>query len=103
MTLLIFSAPYPCYARENLDQKTVVDGNTQFACDLYQKLKDIEGNLFLSPYSISAPLAMAYAGAREKTAEQMAGTMHFSLEQEQLHPAFGELRAKLDAVKKKDM
>jgi hypothetical protein len=44
--------------------KSTVDGNTAFALDLYQRLKDQPGNLFFSPYSISASLAMTYAGAR---------------------------------------
>jgi serpin B len=45
------------------DVKSVVDGNTFFALELYQKLKDQPGNLFFSPYSISSALAMTYAGA----------------------------------------
>src|SRR5262249_40286269 len=44
-------------------QTTLVKGNTQFALDLYGKLRDKEGNLFFSPYSISSALAMTYAGA----------------------------------------
>ena len=101
VTLWILSASYACLAGEDSDQRTVVEGNTHFACDLYQELKDAEGNLFLSPYSISEALAMVYAGARENTAEQMAETMHFSLEQKKLHPTFGELRTTLNAVQEK--
>ena len=44
---------------------------------------------------------MVYAGARENTAEQMAETMHFSLEQKKLHPTFGVLRTTLNAVQEK--
>jgi serine protease inhibitor len=101
--LMVFSLSYPCLAWKNVDpyRKTVVDGNTKFACDLYQGLKETEENLFLSPYSISAALSMAYAGARDHTAKQMAETMHFSLKQKKLHSAFGELRAALTAVQQK--
>jgi len=81
--------------------KIVVEGNTAFALELYQKLSSTEGNLFLSPYSISTALAMTYAGARENTATQMAETLHFSLEQQQLHPAFAKLESHLNAVQKK--
>lgn len=84
------------------DLKTVVDGNTRFALDLYSKLKEREGNLFLSPYSISSALAMTYAGARGRTASQMAETLHFSLPSEQLHSAFAELKARLGEVQSKD-
>jgi len=101
VTLSMFLAFYPCFAQEISDLKAVVDGNTKFALNLYQKLKDTEGNLFLSPYSISTALAMTYAGARDNTAKQMAETMHFSLDQKQLHPAFAELRVTLNAVQQR--
>ena len=60
-----------------------------------RRLEKKEGNLFYSPYSISLALAMTYAGARGETAEQMADTLKFLLEQERLHPAFNWLDAEL--------
>ena len=73
----------------------LVAGNTGFALNLYRLLAEGEaGNLFLSPYSISQALAMAYAGARGDTAAQMAETLGFTLEGERLHAAM----AALDAV-----
>ena len=67
-------------------------GNSAFAFDLYQKLsQEGDGNLFYSPYSISAALAMTYAGARGETEKEMADTLHFALPQERLHPAFNTL------------
>lgn len=69
----------------------LAEGNTAFAFDLYQRLRAQEGNLFYSPYSISAALAMTYAGARGDTAEEMAETLNFTLPQEDLHPAFNAL------------
>ncbi len=71
----------------------LVQGNTQFALDLYQQLRDQEGNLFLAPHSISTALAMTYAGARGETAAQMAAVLHYALEQDALHPTFAELLA----------
>ena len=76
---------------------TLVHGNTAFACALYKQLSADEGNLFVSPYSISAALAMTYAGARGETAAQMAGALHFDLAPDRLHPAFGELQRALVA------
>jgi len=70
---------------------TLVSGNSTFAFDLYQALRDEDGNLFYSPYSISLALAMTYAGARGETAQQMADTLHFTLSQDRLHPAFNSL------------
>ncbi len=57
--------------------KLIVDGNNQFALQLYQKLRGGDGNLFFSPYSISTALAMTYAGARGATAHEMAQTLLF--------------------------
>lgn len=81
--------------------QTAVQGNTELALDLYQKLRTIEGNLFFSPYSVSTALAMTYAGARGDTEVQMAQTLHFLLDQEQLHLAFAALEAKLGDIGRK--
>jgi len=77
------------------EQALLVEGNSAFAFELYQALKGEEGNLFYSPYSISLALAMTYAGARGETAQQMAATLQFILEQDRLHPAFNWLDAEL--------
>jgi len=68
-----------------------VGGNSAFAFDLYQALREKDGNLFYSPYSISLALAMTYAGARGETERQMTGALHFMLPQERLHPTFNSL------------
>jgi serpin B len=75
---------------------TLVTGNSIFAFDLYQLLREENDNLFYSPYSISLALAMTYAGARGDTAQQMADTLHFELSQDNLHPAFNSLDIELD-------
>jgi serpin B len=77
------------------DQALLVEGNSAFAFELYQALKGKAGNLFYSPYSISLALAMTYAGASGETAQQMADTLQFLLEQDKLHPAFNWLDAEL--------
>jgi len=75
----------------------LVAGNTAFAVDLYQELREREGNLFFSPHSISVALALTYASAREQTAAQMATTLHFALPPETLHRAFNALDLLLTA------
>ena len=88
------------------DLTTLVDGNSAFAFDMYQALREEDGNLFYSPYSISLALAMTYAGARGETAQQMADTLHFTLENNRLHPAFNwldiELGSRGEGAKGKD-
>jgi serpin B len=73
------------------DMAELVDGNSAFAIDLYQVLRDNEGNIFYSPYSISLALAMTWAGARGDTEKEMAEAMNFLLPQDRLHTAFDSL------------
>lgn len=83
--------------------KSVAQGNTELAVDLYRDLGRQQGNLFFSPLSISSALAMTYAGAREDTAAQMKKTLHFELEQSGLNSAFRSLTLKLsESARKSD-
>lgn len=78
------------------DPGSLVRGNTQFALDLYAKLMSREGNLFLSPYSISSALAMTYGGARGNTAKEMADVLGFTLKDDVIHATFGALTDSLN-------
>ena len=80
---------------DEADLATLVEGNSAFAFNLYQALREGDGNLFYSPYSISLALAMTYAGAQGETAQQMADTLQFVLPQDRLHPAFNDLDLEL--------
>jgi serpin B len=75
----------------NPDTAALAKSNNAFACDLYQNLAKQDGNLFFSPYGISNALAMTYAGARGKTATEMATTLQFPFEDKRVHPAYGDL------------
>ncbi len=75
-----------------------VSDNNQFAIDLYRHLAKDTGPIFCSPYSISAAMAMAYAGARGDTATEMAKTLHFELPVDQLIPDFGAAQQQLIAA-----
>ena len=77
------------------DLASLVSGNTDFAMALYRILKNQDGNLLYSPYSISEALAMTYGGARNDTEKQMAAALDFNLSQAQLHTAFNALDAAL--------
>jgi len=69
----------------------VVNANNQFAFDLYSELdKSEQGNIFYSPYSISAALAMTYEGAKGQTADEMRLAFHFP-ENNILRPNFAAL------------
>jgi serpin B len=73
----------------------LVSGNNAFGLSLYAQLEAGDDNIFFSPTSISAALAMTYAGARGDTATQMAQALHFRVPS--LHTAFGALLKELAA------
>lgn len=89
LAALVLATALP--AAEKADRAALVRGNNQFALELYGKLRGKPGNLFFSPYSLSTALAMAHAGARGQTAEEMVKTLHFNLDTATLHPAFASL------------
>ena len=69
----------------------VVDANNKFAFDLYSELDKSENeNIFYSPYSISAALAMTYEGAKGQTADEMKSVFHFP-ENNILRPNFAAI------------
>jgi len=76
----------------------VVQGNTALALDLLRLESAKPGNVFFSPYSISAALAMTFAGARGTTETEMARALHFTLAPAQLHRAFGALAHRFDEI-----
>src|SRR3989338_529432 len=56
----------------------VVAANNKFAFNLYAELdKSQNENIFYSPYSISAALAMTYEGAKGQTADEIKSVFHF--------------------------
>ncbi|WP_394848835.1 serpin family protein [Pendulispora brunnea] len=62
------------------DIESAAQGNAAFAFELYRKLssKNPNESLFFSPHSISAALAMTYAGARGSTAEAFERVLHIA-------------------------
>jgi serine protease inhibitor len=74
----------------------VLEGGNTFALDLYAHLRQQEGNLFFSPYSISTALAMTYAGAKGDTAAEMAKTLHFPADSDKLHASYAALLGQLN-------
>ena len=87
---------------DSSEVKSTVEGNTAFALDLYERLRNQPGNLFFSPYSLSTALAMTYAGARGLTESEMARTLHFNQSQNDVHAAFATLTARLQEVQGKN-
>jgi serpin B len=88
-------AALPAAAEKPQGPPSIVEGNNAFAFDLYAQVAKKDGNLFFSPYSISAALAMTSAGARNQTLAEMEKALHFPA-QERLHPAFATLHREIN-------
>jgi serine protease inhibitor len=71
--------------------------SNQFAFDLFQELKVQQGNLFVSPASISTALAMTYGGAASHTREEMATVLHF-VQDQPVHEGFSTLLSLLNST-----
>jgi serpin B len=84
--------------RAEPDESAQVRGNSEFAFDLYGRLRARDGNVFFSPYSISSALAMTYAGARGPTATQMATVLRFPFEGDRLHRSLAAVTGKVKAA-----
>jgi serpin B len=87
---------FPSFARACLppidpmrEAKTLAAGINAFAHDLHARLAKVEkGDLFFSPFSIEAALAMTAAGAKGDTLDEMRKTLHLPTDP---HAAFGTL------------
>ncbi|KAM5304046.1 serpin B3 [Glossophaga mutica] len=59
--------------------KSLSEANTRFTCGLFQELRKSEKeNIFYSPLSISAAIAMTYLGAQDNTASEIQKALHFN-------------------------
>jgi serpin B len=78
--------------------QTFAQDNNDFALAMYGKLRQKPGNLFFSPFSIRAGLAMAQAGARDETAVEMREALSSSSSDEAMHVGFAETVQRLNAA-----
>jgi len=83
------------------DISLVVRGNAAFSADLFSRIaaSKPDENIFFSPHSISVALAMTYAGAGGRTAEQIASAMGFQGDPDALHGGFAALADALEQGK----
>ena len=101
--IMVFVMAHPVHAAtaDKGEIVSLVKGNTDFAIDLYGKLKDRDGNLFFSPFGISTAFAMTFAGAEGNTATQIAQVLHFGMDRDGLSGAFSDLATSLSATTEK--
>lgn len=82
----------PADSATDEDLAGLVAADTEFALRLYREVAAREpDDVFLSPYSVSTALSMAYAGARGKTATELADALRIDMEPETWHAARNRL------------
>ncbi|KAH7941225.1 hypothetical protein HPB49_011145 [Dermacentor silvarum] len=82
-----------------MESQTREEPLLNFSIDLYKHLAEKSGrigNIFFSPFSISAALSMALAGARGTTAQQLAAVLRVT--GEEVHQQFWGLLSKLGGL-----
>ncbi|MHC4664123.1 MAG: serpin family protein [Planctomycetota bacterium] len=77
------------------DVKAAVKGNSEFALNLFKELAKKEGNIFISPFSVSTALSMLYEGARDDTEKEMKDVMKVRLYKPKLHAAMAWISSSL--------
>jgi len=75
--------------------RQLAQSNNGFALALYQALRDQDGNLIYSPYSIFQALLMTAAGAEGATASQMASLLGVDLNNPEIHNLMNALNKAL--------
>jgi serpin B len=80
-----------------MDEYGIARANLAFAEDLYGQLSQEDGNLFFSPFNISAALSILYSGANGRTALEIEKVLHFSSTPEVAAEAFRKLAIRLKA------
>ena len=91
------SSPMVTNTQTSFLEKDLTNANNDFAFNLYRSLESKAGNIFLSPYSISVALSMAYVGANSTTRDQMSKVLGLPLTGE-FAQSFSALQERLKAV-----
>ena len=78
-------------AKIDADGKRIVEGLNRFGGEIYSKMMGANGDIAISPASISTAFGLAYAGARGKTADDIAATLHYPTDIADFHKSYGQL------------
>lgn len=84
------------FGDKKTDLKNLGYSNSAFGFDVYKSLKQAEGNIFFSPYSISTAFAMTYAGAKNQTQKEISSVFYFP--HKGLHSLFGKLQKTINTM-----
>lgn len=72
------------------------NSNNMFAFDFYKQVSASEkGNIFFSPFSLSASMGMVYAGSKNATENQISKVFHFPTNNDKFHSQQGVILKRL--------
>ena len=75
----------------NPETAGIADSANVFARELFGEFADDDGNLFFSPFSVTAALAMTCAGAAGETKREMASVLRLPGDDQVLHSGWEEI------------
>ncbi len=79
------------------DIRSVAQGSQALGIDLFKEIRKADdGNVFISPVSISSAFGLAYAGSAGQTEVEMAEVLNFELPNNRIHRALGQLQATVE-------
>lgn len=87
----------------NKVNKSVIGGSSRFAFNIFRELnnEDYDGNIFISPLSISTALTMTYNGANSTTKDAMGMTLGYKdIENAEISQSYKALLDYLDSLDK---
>jgi len=67
-----------CVVVANTNQSLLVEANSKFALSLYNHVSTDGANVVISPYSVSAAMAMTYAGSSGKTYAELRKVLGYT-------------------------
>lgn len=73
------------------EQARLARSSNAFAADLWKQVRGTQGNLAVSPASITLALAMTWGGARGRTADEMRQVLHFEGTADEVMASAGQL------------
>ncbi|MBW6465043.1 MAG: serpin family protein [Brevefilum sp.] len=77
--------------------QSLAQANTAFALEFFNQIRDTDGNIIFSPFSLSLALSMTLAGAETSTREGMLDALQMTLPENEVHGAFNALLLAIEA------
>lgn len=82
--------------------QALAQANTAFALEFYDLIRNEDGNIIYSPFSLSLALNMTMAGAESSTEQAMLDALQINLPGEDVHPAINALLLAIEASQEKN-